>query len=620
MTDGIKKLSDYEHVRLRTEMYLGSRSPHTQEIISYNEGVPVLKEYTWTPAAFTAFREVLDNSLDEIIGHGFGSRIDVEYDEANKIFSVKDNGRGIPITWDDKEEMHKATLVLTHTRAGRNFGERQEVAGTNGIGASAVNFCSEFFEVTINRDNTKFEQKFVEGEHELKIDPPKMREVKSDASGTAIRFKLSSKVFSSILLPLEFIRDRLYEVAVFNPQLTVYFNKEKIKVGATIERSLFNKEKVIKFDINEDGFRSTFFVKPNFQLNSSEYMFSFVNNVPAFNGGTHMDTFRRQFISGVLDALTREGKKRKLTPNRSDVNEGLLILNHTKMRAPNFDSQSKTRLINEEPAKIITAAIDAKEIAKMLRKHEDWVEQIFERCAFRTNKQDQKDLEKESKKLSRRKIPKLRDATSSNRQDCILLLAEGDSAISGSAAVRDPKIHAGLPLRGKVLNVNGESPKTVIDNKELADIMSAIGLAIGKKAVRDDLRYGRIYLAHDADPDGANIGALLVNFFHTFWPELFTDEKNPFISVFMTPFIIAQKGKERRYWYSDNYAEFKPEDYKGWSITRAKGLGTLEEPDWEHSLKSPKLFHIVDDGKMKEALDLIFNGSKADDRKLWMGI
>lgn len=618
-TDEIKKLTDYEHARIRPQMYLGSTSILTQEIISYEDGVPVLKEFTWTPAAFTAFREILDNSLDEILGHGYGNRIDVTYNEADLSFTIKDNGRGIPIEWDEKENSHKVTMVLTNARAGRNFGERNEVAGTNGIGASVVNFCSERFDVTVQRDGLKFQQQFLEGEKELQISPPKIKEIKSDNTYTEISAKLSREVFPDAVLPEKFIRDRIYEIAVFNPNLTVYYNGEKIKTGATIEKSLFGKEKVMSFSIIEDGFRSNFYIKPHF-TNSSEYMFSFVNNIPAFNGGSHMDAFRKQFISGVLEALTKESKRRKLQPNRSDVNEGLLILNHTRMNAPNFDSQSKTRLINDEPAKIINQSINVEEISKVLKKHSDWVNEIYERCAIRTNKKELSEIASANRKVSRRKIPKLRDATSSNRQECILFLAEGDSAISGMSSVRDSKIHAGMPLRGKVLNVTGESPKKILDNKELADVMSAIGLAIGVKAKRENLRYGKIYIACDEDEDGKNISALIINFFYNFWPELFTDKEDPFINVFRTPFIIAQKGDERKYWYGDNYHEFDPEKVKGYTITRAKGLGSLQDPDWEYALKSPKLYPIIDDGKMKESLDLIFNGARADDRKEWLSL
>ena len=204
------------------------------------------------------------------------------------------------------------------------------------------------------------------------------------------------------------------------------------------------------------------------------------------------------------------------------------------------------------------------------------------------------------------------------------ILASGiishNSAINGMTEERTPAIHGGLPLRGKVLNVNGESPKIVLDNQALTDIMNSIGLVIGQRANRHSLRYGKVYLAHDMDEDGKNIGALLVNFFYTYWPELFDAHKEPYISVFMTPFIIGEKGKERHYWYMDDHHTFKPEDWKGWKITRAKGLGTLKSADWEHSLKHPKLMPLLDDGNLKESLDLIFNSTRADDRKAWIGL
>ena len=226
-----------------------------------------------------------------------------------------------------------------------------------------------------------------------------------------------------------------------------------------------------------------------------------------------------------------------------------------------------------------------------------------------------------AKKLMRTKVPELKDATSKDRTECILFLAEGESAIAGMNNARDPEIHGGLGLRGKVLNVNGESPKKALDNQSLANIMNSLGLIIGEKAEdRSTMRYGKVYIAHDMDQDGYNIGALLVNFFYTYWPELFDPKQEPVFYIFNTPFIIAEKGKQRKYWYGNNYDEFKPEDYKGWTITRAKGLGTLMAADWEYSLKNPSLYPIIDDGNMEEALDLIFNGKRADDRKTWIGL
>jgi len=212
------------------------------------------------------------------------------------------------------------------------------------------------------------------------------------------------------------------------------------------------------------------------------------------------------------------------------------------------------------------------------------------------------------------------DANGKDRSKCVLLLTEGESAKLGMGAARNPEIHAGLDLRGKVLNVNGMSAKEVILNREIADIMNSIGLQINVKADRKNLRYGQIWLATDADLDGANIAALLVNFFYSYWPELFDVKQEPFIHVFQTPLLVVKNKKDKIYWYNDNYQEFKIEDYPGYDISRKKGLGALNEDDWIHCLQNPMLTPILDDGNIQETLDLIFNKIRADDRKNWMGI
>lgn len=618
MTHNIRKLTDYEHARHRTEMYLGSRSLHSQEIILYESGEPAVKEVSWVPACYTAFREILDNALDEYaLGHG--TEIHIEYDENNSVFKISDNGRGIPIDWNEEENCHLVTMVLSHTKSGRNFDERGEVAGTNGLGASIVNFCSEWFHVEVKKDKKIFRQDFFEAKTELQIESPVIQNTRSSDTGTTISWKLSSHVFKDRTLPMEFVRSRVYEVVLANPLLRVFFNGERLK-NISVERELFPRQKLIHIPIILDGFKSNFYLKPNF-TEESETVHSVVNNIPAFNGGVHIETFKRLFYSGLIDALGTQSKKRKLKPNRSDINSGLLIFNITQMNAPNFDSQSKTRLINEEVGTYIKDALgDPNLFKKIISKNPEWIDEIYQRCAYRTNKKDQADVARETKKLLRSKVPGLIDATEKDRSKCILFLAEGISAISGMTAVRDSKIHGGLGLKGKVMNVRGENPKRVLDSQALLDIMGSIGLQINSKVNRDELRYGKVYIAHDMDEDGKNIGALLVNFFYEYWPELFDPDQEPFLYVFMTPFIIAEKGKQRKYWYARNYHEYKSEDYKGWSITRAKGLGSLTKEDWRHSLDFPELFAIVDDGQINESLDLIFNDSKADDRKKWIGL
>jgi DNA gyrase/topoisomerase IV subunit B len=618
---GIKKLDDYKHLRLKTEMYYGSRNPHTQDIVTFDNGNLVIRQTIWVPALYTAFREIVDNALDEIIGYGFGSKLDVTYDEKSRVMSVADDGRGIPIDWDDEHQCHIATLVLSEARAGRNFGERGETVGTNGIGASGVNFVSEYFILDIHREGTHFVQKFSEGEADnLVIGKPVIKKVKSDKTGTKITFKLSDKVFPHLALPNDFIKTRITEIAILNPNIRVTYNGEHIRVKPKVEQSLFPGKKPIVIDIDEQDIKSKFLILPS--ESDPEHIHSVVNNIPMFNGGIHIDIFRRTFYGNLLIALSRESKKRKLVPNRSDVQDGLFIYNATTMKAPNFDSQSKTRLINEEIATVVKKSLDNDQLYRdLIKKYPDWINGIYERCAKRTMKKDAADLSKLNKAAKKQKVEKLNDAIGRDRKKCILFLAEGDSAVSGLTEARNPELHGALPLQGKVLNCHPTKStlKDIAANEALLQITRSIGLMIGERANRHSLRYGKVFITCDADEDGYNISALLVNFFYQLWPELF-DPNDPFIYVFDTPLIIATKGKQKMYWYNDNYNEFDSEKYRSWEVQRAKGLASLRKPDWHHVLGDPKVMPIVNDGELEETLDLLFNENRSDDRKEWMGI
>jgi len=621
--DDIKKLSDYQHARLRTETYFGSRSNHAQTVLMFEGGKAVVKEMIWVPALLTAVREIIDNALDELIGKKHGDRLDVTYDQEKMDFSVRDNGRGIPIEKDKTHKEYLATMVLSEARAGRNFDDSMRVgAGMNGVGASIANYCSEFFEVEIIRDGKKFTQRFTQGnavDDALQIFKPKISKNSSPRTGTFIHFRPSEEVFKNLTLPIEFLESRLLEIAAANPKLKIYFNGKKVQAKASLEKTLFGTQKPIIFTIEQEDFKSVFYVLPNV-TEQGDHVHSLVNNVPTFDGGEHVDEFKRIFTYQMLKALEKPARRQKLVPNRSDLLEGLLIFSVTQMKAPYFGNQAKTKLINEEVKKPIRAQLDQEELFKqVISQNKKWVEEILERTAVRTQKKDQADVTREAKRNLRNKIPSLMDATSRIRTDCILMLAEGDSAISGFSNVRNPKLHGGLPLRGKVMNVHGENPKKVLESKALADIMNSLGLVIGQPANRQGLRYGKVYIACDMDQDGANITALLTNFFYRFWPELF-DEKNPFFYIFLTPFIIVEKGKERHYWYSNDYEQFKSSDWKGATVRRAKGLGTLRKENWKHAIDNPRLILLTDDGKLEETLNLIFDGKRADDRKAWMAI
>lgn len=624
MTENIQKLTDYQHHRLRTEMYLGSRSPHTQTIVNWDGKALQPIEMTWTPAVYCAFREIMDNALDEVVGHGHGGRIDISYTPKTMEFMVSDDGRGIPIDWDEGEGMHKATLALTQARAGRNFGKREEVRGTNGIGASTVVSCSEYFSIDITRDGKRFQQQFREGNaafDELDVREPKISR-NSGKSGTTVTFKLSGTVFKKAQLPLDFVKARVTEIAANHPRVKFYFNGDRVSVKPSINKTFFDGRRVIEIAVRDKNFKSTYYLVPNFSADGGEHVHTTVNDIPAFNGGQHIDTFKRLFYGGLIRALERESKRRSLTPNRSDIADGLLIYNVTVMHAPNFDSQSKTRLINDNVDGFIKSVLEDENTFKSIIKgNKEWIDEIYARCAARTQKKDDAELAKQARKMMRTKVPKLLDANGKDRTKCILLITEGDSAKTMVSAVRDPEVHGALPLRGKILNVRGEAPKSLLENQILMDLMTSIGCALGQRADRSDLRYGKVYLAADQDPDGANITALLVNFFYLHWPELFDAKQDPFFYAMQTPFIIQEKGKSRHYWYADDYHKYNPDDWKGApKPTRAKGLGSLEEEDWRHSLSSPKLIPIIDDGRLADALQLIFDPKGADARKEWIAL
>ena len=618
-----EKLSDYRHARLCTEMFFGSRDPHTQTVPEYDATAGLVAvETTWTPAAFTAVREIFDNALDELVKHGQGDRLEIGVNPRTMEVTVTDNGRGVPINFDETEQNYAATVLLSNTKSGRNFGKhRGESRGMNGVGASIVNFCSAYFDLDIDRDRKHFEQRFHEADEHV-ADPPMIFPATGRKTGTTIRFKLSELVFPRMSLPANFLAARVYEIALCYPSLKVFYNGKRIVVK-TVEAALFPERKPISFAINADGFDSRFWLSHDFMKDGAEYVYSLVNAIPVFEGGTHIDAFRRGFYSGMLTGLARESRRRKLAPNRGDMSDGLLIYNITQMTMATFGGQAKMRLINENVAKIIGREMDDPEFfRKVIRDNPEWISAIYRRCEDRTQKKDQADVAKINKAAKRKRVEGLEDACGNDRSKCICFLTEGLSAVSGIIEARNSEIHGALPLSGKPMNVRDVALREIVENEALMKVVNALGLSIGQRANRHTLRYGKVFLTMDADPDGLNITALMVNFFYTLWPELFDPEKPPFINVFETPLIIAVKGKQRKYWYADNYLDFDPDRFTGYDITRAKGLAALKRADWIWVLANPKVIPIVDDGKLADALKLLFDQGKgaADARKEWIGM
>jgi len=629
MSDNPKTISEMAHARLRTEMFLGSRETHSQNVLNFDGKNLSLQEQTWVPSLYTAFREIVDNALDELVAHAHGDTLKVSYDPSVMEFEVIDNGRGIPI--HEIPSVGKgpaASYMMSNPRSGRNFDERGNVAGVNGIGASIVNFTSEWFILDIIRDGKKFHQRWDEGQYAKnpihKTNGPSIKKTASKKTGTSVKFRPSNKVWKNMLLPINFIEARMWDIALCNPTLKVYFNGSRLLVSGRdpVSTTLFNNTNSSLIEIKTDRVHAKYYAATGYA--DDEYVHSSVNNIPVLQGGPHVDEFRNLFYTTLiklLDALVKKaiGIKGKTTNilTRADVSHDILIYNITVMDDPHFDSQSKTRLVSEIKSDIKSGFFES-DVSGFIRKNPKWVQAVIDRCKSRTVNTSKRVLAKDQKKLSKTKIATLRDATSKDRSKCSLFISEGNSAAAGIVAARDATIHGILPLRGKIMNVNGVTPKKVLASNALTDIMASIGLKIGEYANPMHLRYGKIFITTDADEDGKNITCLLTNFLFTFWPELFSDPDHPIVYQFDTPLIILVKGQKRKYIYSDAYDSFNSADWNGWHIIRAKGLARLTQPDWKKVIATPKLISITEDGGMKDTLDLIFDPTRADDRKEWL--
>lgn len=640
----VQRLNDYQHARLRSEMYLGSRSIHESQVLIFGENSYQVTNMEWVPALLTACRELWDNSLDEFKKAGTKEPVlKIEFDENELTFSCIDNGRGIPIDYVPDFNTNLCTMVMTETKTGRNFDDskRDETIGQNGLGGSVAMLVSSKAEMEIHRKGRpyktsasndsydgfyKFSQNFKEGTEfipEIQISEPVIRKISSDKTGTSIRLTFSPSVFPNRKLPEELLFSILKEMAAANPTYKIFLNNKRINIKPSTEKTLFNTSKLMQLNVKDDSFNfnSTFYIVPNavHNMNTNFHMHGLVNNAPAFDGGTHLDAFKKNFALGISSALEKEAKKRKMKPNRSDIEEGLLIYNVTTMKAPSFNSQIKSKLTNENVVKPIQQAMSTEWFEELVKKNKEWIDEIFERCALRTNKKDADEDRRLAKKLVKGKVAKLRDAVGKDRSKCSLFITEGDSASGLLIAARNPELHGILPLRGKIMNVNGEEKvKTLMDSESLHDIMVSLNLVPGQKADPETLRYGKIMISTDSDLDGANIQALICNFLYRFWPELFQDAENPVVYIFNTPFIILKKGKKTKYFYGHEVDSYIPAEWSGWEVTRAKGLGTLSKEEFIDAIYNGYALPVIDDGKLKDLLQLLFDKDKSDNRKEWM--
>ncbi len=595
-----RKLDDIEHCLLRPGMYIGSTKTRVGDSYVLDEdGKFVIRAVKYNPGFLKLFDEIISNSADEHRRNNELNRIDVTATTKTGEIIIRDNG-GIPVVKHAKHDEWVPEMIFSNLKAGSNFddSEARLVAGTNGVGATLTNIFSLRFVINTCDGKKEFIQTFSNNMRDRVA--PKTKSNKS-AGFTQIAYSPDYKQFGMSGLDedhIQLMRKRCADLAACNPLLKVYFNGERFSYPSFAAYCRLYVEDVIY----EGSERWRIAVGPS---SGSMQQVSFVNGVATLDGGTHVDFIANQVVDSLREKLR---KRHKVDLRPSEIKNHMFVFVSADIVNSSFSSQTKEKLItdvrdfgskHELTEKFLKTVCASEMIQNIL----DWAKQ-------KKKADERKALRQLNKKLDKEKVLKLIDAKGRKREKCTLALFEGDSASSAFRKYRDPMTQGAFPLRGKFLNVAGMKASKVIQNKEVQALLNAIGLRLGEEPAK--LRYGKILIYSDADPDGDSIAGLLVNFFGRYWPELL--EKKMLYRV-MTPLVVAQKKDKREMFYSnDEFESWRKTCGRGWDISYKKGLAALEDPEYCDIIRNPKMFALVPGDDLDVALEDWF-GSDADVRK-----
>ena len=576
MSEDFKILTARHHVRERIGMYMGSSAKEPIERFIVGDW----KTAEYVPALSKMIDEILDNSIDEAIrtNFKFANRINVSVDN-NKV-TVTDNGRGIPqeLVYDETTDskIARATAAWTRVNAGTSFDDDRVTIGTNGVGSAATNFLSAKFV-----GKTWCNGKLLTVECKNGAETINEKTTPRDGNGTEVWFVPDFTLFECESLDqfdtISLIEDRLMSLQMAFPEIAFSFNKRRIKVNNLKKYAeLFGEEAIIEksddlsffITTSEDGFRTN----------------SFVNGVNTRQGGTYVDFI----VNGIVDELvTMIKRKHKIEVVKSTIKNGLTFVMFAKnFTNPKFDSQTKERLTNptgnvKEHA-IASGIRGADFFARKIINTPSIIDPIIEAQLAKKIAADKRAAAMAQKKLRKVKVAK---HIAANKDDATLKIVEGDSAMGFLLKVRDPNKVGAYPLRGVIMNTWDMKPADVLKNKELSELVSVLGLDITNPNSVDDMTYEHIATLTDADHDGiGHISPLLIAFFYKFWPRLLLEKK---VKITRTPIMISSKGKEVKWFYTYEEAnEFKVND-NGWKHRYIKGLGSLEQDEYDKIINQP---------------------------------
>ena len=608
----IQILEGLEAVRMRPGMYIGSTSERGLHHLVY---------------------EVVDNSIDEALA-GYCDHIDVTIHKDNSI-TVVDNGRGIPV---DMHESGKPAVevVLTVLHAGGKFGgDGYKVSGgLHGVGVSVVNALSTSMEVQVKRDGKIYEIAFERG-----VTTKPLTVVGTTAeTGTRVHFVPDPEIFSVTTYSYETLRHRLRELSFLNHGITIGLHDERVEpvrsesfhfeggISSFVEHLNRKKEVLNPEPIYFNGVKDATVVEIAMQYNDSyqENIYSFVNNINTEEGGTHLAGFKLALTRAANDFARKQGILKDKDSNLSgdDVREGLTCVISLKIREPQFEGQTKTKLGNSEVRGIVDSIV-TEGLSEYFDENPAITKRIIEKAIMASRARE---AARKARELTRRKnalevssLPgKLADCSVKDPEQAEIYLVEGDSAGGSAKQGRDRRFQAILPLRGKILNVEKARLDKIFANAEIRTMITAFGTGISDDFDLSKRRYGKIIIMTDADVDGAHIRTLLLTFLYRYMKPLI---EHGHVYIAQPPLYQIRKGKKHWYTYSDDELARKLDEVgrDGVTVQRYKGLGEMNpEQLWETTMdpEGRTMLRVeMEDAEEADELFTILMGDKVEPRR-----